>query len=89
MFYTPEAGDLNRHVPARALALEICEVDRARASWTEVCVVQFLSVRATDGRLAIKASPQIPLLAGVGAHRCRTSAMRPMRHVDPDGALTQ
>ena len=64
--YTPEVGDLGKQSPAKTLAFEVCEVDRASASWTEVCFVQFLSVRAADCRLAIKAAPQTPLFASVG-----------------------
>lgn len=88
-FYTPEAGDLHKQFPAKSLAFERCEVDRARASWTEVCFVQFLSVARHHCFSAIQAAPQILLLASVGARQCRNSTVRPMGHVEPDGGLTQ
>ena len=84
-FFTPQAEDLNKSSPAKALALEICEVDLAVASWAEVCFVQFLSVCATDCHGAITAAPQIPPLAGAGSQR-RGSSTR----VGPlqDGGIT-
>ena len=68
-FFAPQADNFSKGLPAKQSALETCEVDRAVCSWTEVCFVQFLCVRATDCFSAIKAAPQIPLLAGVGSQR--------------------
>ena len=81
-FYTPEAGDLGKIFPARALAQEALEFDRAQASWTEVCVVRFLSVARHS---AIKAAPQVPLLAGAGLQRHSSC---PQGQPD-DGGVTQ
>ena len=83
VLFTPQAEDLSKSSPAKAMALEICEVDRVVASWTEVCFVQFL--RATDCHSAIKAAPQMPLFAEAGSQRQGSST-----RVEPliDGGIT-
>ena len=83
--YTPEAGDLGRSFPARSLAQEVVEVDTAKAPWTEVCFVQFLSVARHHCLRAIKAAPHVPLLAGAGAQR---QSICPQGQID-DGELTR
>ena len=84
-YYTPEAGDLGRSFPARALAEEVVEVDKGQAPWTEVVIVQFLSVARHHCLRAIKAAPQVPLLAGAGAQR---ASICPPGQTD-DGELTR
>ena len=60
-YCTPEAGDLGRNFPSRALAQEVVEVDTGQTPWTEVCIVQFLSVARHHCLRAIKAAPHVPL----------------------------
>ena len=64
IFYALGAVDLQKPSPAKALALEFGEVDKTLVAWTEICIVQFFSVRATDCLSAITATPQVPLFAG-------------------------
>ena len=85
VFFAPQAEDLNTSSSANALAFEICVVDRVVSSWAGVCFVKFLSVRLTDCHSAIKAAPQIPLLAAAGSQRRGNST-----RVEPliDGGIT-
>ena len=83
--FSPEAGDLGRNFPARALAQEVIEVDKGQVPSTEVVIVQFLSVARHHCLRAIKAAPQVPLLAGAGAQRASTC---PQGQTD-DGELTR
>lgn len=67
----PEEKDLVRPPPAKALALELQEVNEASVSWQEVCPIHFLSIGAREVQQAIARAPDIFLLAGAGCRQHR------------------
>ena len=66
-----EVGGLATKFPAKKLAEKRCDVNKASASWIEVCFTNFLCVGDGDVDDVIKFVSHIPSFASAGARHHR------------------
>lgn len=84
--YSPQGQDVAKRFPTQMLPQQFEEVGSGRVAWTEVCFIQYLSVRVAQVKDVVAVTPQIQLFASVGVRHRRVKAKGP---VDEDAHIAR